>query len=141
MKIEVKKIYPEAKIPVRAHETDAGLDLFSVEEKTIQRGTRQVFGTGIALAIPEGYVGLIWDKSGLAAKNGLTCLGGVIDAGYRGEIFVTLANLGDEDYTVTEGQKVAQILIQRVKLPILEEVEELDETERGDKRFGSTGTH
>lgn len=141
MKIEVKKINPEAKLPERAHESDAGLDLFSTEEGVIPKKEKMVFGTGIAMGIPEGYVGLIWDKSGLAAKAGLTCLGGVIDAGYRGEIFVTLANLGDADYTVTKGQKIAQLLIQRVKLPTLEEVDELDATERGEKGFGSTGTH
>ena len=141
MKLLVKKLQPEAKLPERAHHNDAGMDLFSTEEGVIFRGQKKVFGTGVAMAIPDGYVGLIWDKSGLAAKHGLTCLGGVIDAQYRGEIFVTLANLGDEDYTITEGQKIAQMLIQRVKIPTLEEVDELDETERGEGKFGSTGTH
>ena len=141
MKLPVKKTREDAKLPERAHHNDAGMDLFATEEQIISVGKRKVFGTGIAMAIPDGYVGLIWDKSGLAANHGLTALGGVIDAQYRGEIFVTLANLGDEDYTVTKGQKIAQILIQRVRLPLIEEVEELDETDRGEGKFGSTGTH
>ncbi len=141
MRLAIKRMRDNAKMPERAHHNDAGMDLFATEEDVIPVGKKKVFGTGIAMAIPDGYVGLIWDKSGLAANHGLTCLGGVIDAQYRGEIFVTLANLGDEDYTITEGQKIAQMLIQRVRLPLIEEVGELDETERGEGKFGSTGTH
>jgi dUTP pyrophosphatase len=141
MKIQVKKLNPEAKIPERAHPYDAGLDLFTVDEVVLEKGETVVLGTGIALAIPEGFAGLIWDKSGLAAKNGITCLGGVVDAGYRGEIMVTLANLGADAYTITKHQKIAQMLIQKVELPALEEVVDLDYTERGEKGFGSTGTH
>jgi dUTP pyrophosphatase len=115
--------------------------LFTLHEGIIKKGEKVVFGTGIALAIPESCVGLIWDKSGLAAKQGITCLGGVIDTQYRGEIMVTLANLGSEDCIITEHQKIAQLLIQKVKLPRVEEVDELDETERGKSGFGSTGTH
>jgi dUTP pyrophosphatase len=141
MQLAIKKLHPEAKIPERAHAHDAGLDLFTLDGTTLERHETKVFRTGIALAIPEGHVGLIWDKSGLAAKQGLTCLGGVIDAGYRGEIFVTLANLGTEAYTITKHQKIAQMLIHKVELPTIEEVADLDDTERGDKHFGSTGTH
>ncbi|MEK9174275.1 MAG: dUTP diphosphatase [Patescibacteria group bacterium] len=141
MKLSVKKLDPEAKLPERAHSNDAGLDLFTLDEGVIERHETIVLRTGIAMAIPEGYVGLIWDKSGLAAKHGLTCLGGVIDAGYRGEIMIKLANLGTEAYTITKHQKIAQLLIQPVALPQLEEVKELDETERGNAGFGSTGTH
>ncbi|MCW1888570.1 MAG: dUTP diphosphatase [Candidatus Moranbacteria bacterium] len=141
MIIQAKKIHPEAKLPERAHASDAGLDLFILDDVVLEKGAIVVLGTGIAMAIPEGYVGLIWDKSGLAARHGLTCLGGVIDAGYRGEIMVTLANLGTDAYTITKHQKIAQLLIQEVALPKLEEVEELDETLRGENRFGSTGTH
>ena len=141
MIIQIKKVHPEAKLPERAHASDAGLDLFILDDVVLEKGSTVVLGTGIAMAIPDGYVGLIWDKSGLAAKNGLTCLGGVIDSGYRGEIMVTLANLGTDAYTITKHQKIAQLLIQEVALPKLEEVEELDETSRGENRFGSTGTH
>lgn len=141
MILQAKKLHPDAKLPERAHPHDAGLDLFTVDEVVLEKGATVVLGTGIAMAIPEGYVGLIWDKSGLAAKQGLTCLGGVIDCGYRGEIMVTLANLGTDAYTITKHQKIAQILIQEVALPQLEEVADLDETLRGENRFGSTGTH
>ena len=141
MKLAVKKLDPEAKIPERAHASDAGLDLFTLEGGIIERYGTIVLHTGIAMAIPDGYVGLIWDKSGLAAKHGLTCLGGVIDAGYRGEIMIKLANLGTEAYTITKHQKVAQMLIQEVQVPVVEEVEDLDDTERGAAGFGSTGTH
>ncbi len=141
MLLQVKKLNKEAKLPERAHAEDAGLDLFVLDDVVLEKGATVVLGTGIALAIPEGYVGLIWDKSGLAAKHGLTCLGGVIDAGYRGEIMVTLANLGRDAYTITKHQKIAQLLIQQVALPQLEEVVELDDTTRGENRFGSTGTH
>jgi dUTP pyrophosphatase len=141
MKIQAKKLNPEAKIPERAHSSDAGMDLFTLDEVVLEKSMTVVLSTGIALVIPEGYVGLIWDKSGLASKYGITCLGGVVDAGYRGEIMVTLANLGADAYTITKHQKIAQLLIQKVERPSLEEVEILDETERGEMGFGSTGTH
>ena len=141
MILAIKKLDPEAKLPERAHAHDAGLDLFTLDGYILERHETKVLRTGIAMAIPEGCVGLIWDKSGLAAKDGLTCLGGVIDAGYRGEIMVTLANLGTEAYTITKHQKIAQILIQKVELLVVEEVADLDDTERGENGFGSTGTH
>lgn len=141
MQLAVKKVHPEAKIPERAHAHDAGLDLFTLDGATLERHETKVFRTGIAMAIPEGHVGLIWDKSSLAVNHSLTCLGGVIDAGYRGEILLMLANLGTEAYTVTKHQKIAQMLIHKVELPTIEEVADLDDTERGKKGFGSTGTH
>ena len=141
MKLAIKKLDPEAKLPERAHASDAGLDLFTLEEGTLERYETRVFRTGIAMAIPEGHVGLIWDKSGLATKHSLTCLGGVIDAEYRGEIMLMLANLGTEAYTITKHQKIAQMLIQKIELPVIEEVVDLDDTERGERGFGSTGTH
>ena len=91
------------------------------------------------MAIPEGYVGLIWDKSGLSQKFGLKNLGGVVDSGYRGEIMVGIVNLGKEDYKFEPGQKVAQLLIQKVESPKIEEVENLEEGLRGENGFGSTG--
>jgi dUTP pyrophosphatase len=95
--------------------------------------------TGLAFAIPSGYVGLIWDRSGLAAKHGLHKLAGVIDAGYRGEVGVVLINHGSESFTVEKGMRVAQMLIQSVERVSLTEVEDLDETKRGEGGFGSTG--
>jgi len=89
--------------------------------------------------IPAGYVGLIWDKSGVSVKRGLKILGGVIDAGYRGELVITLHNLGNEDQFFNAGDKVTQMLIQKIELPEIEEVSALSKTKRGDGGFGSTG--
>jgi dUTP pyrophosphatase len=139
MKLEVIKLNPEAKLPTRAHSDDAGLDLYSVEECVIVSGERHAVKTGIAVAIPSGYVGLIWDKSGLASKAGLKTMGGVIDAAYRGEILVVVANLSDAPYEIPKDSKIAQLLIQKVELPEVCEVSELDDTLRGDGGFGSTG--
>lgn len=141
MKLYVKKLYPEAKVPQFALAHDAGLDLCAREAITLAPGERKGIPTGIALAIPEGYVGLVWDKSGLALKKGLKTMGGVIDAGYRGEIVVIAKNLSDEPLSFSSGEKVAQLLIQKVEQPLIEEVAELPESERGAGGFGSTGTH
>lgn len=116
------------------------MDLFADEEITLSPGERVQIHTGIALAIPDGFVGLVWDKSGLSHKYGLKTLGGVIDAGYRGEILVGMVNLGDTAHTFQIGDKIAQMLIQKIEHPNIEEVSVLDETIRGEKGFGSTGT-
>ena len=139
MKLQIKKIDPEAKLPTRAHSDDAGLDLYSVEGCTLQPGERRAVKTGIALAISSGYAGLIWDKSGLALKAGLKTMGGVIDAAYRGEILVIVANLSSLPYAIEKGTKIAQFLIQKVELPEVCEVSDLDDTLRGDGGFGSSG--
>lgn len=139
MEMKLKKLKVEAKLPAFAHDDDAAMDLFAAEDVTIEPGTRAAVPTGVAMAIPEGYVGLIWDKSGIAVKRGLKTIAGVIDAGYRGEVLVGLHNLGDEPQTFESGDKVAQMLIQKFEHPTLVEVEELDETARGEGGFGSTG--
>lgn len=141
MKILAKKLHPEAKIPNFAHPGDAGMDLYSVAQMTLKPGERASVPTGIAMALPDGYVSLVWDKSGVSHKNGIKTLGGVIDSGYRGEYLIGLVNLSQEDFEIKVGQKIAQLLIQKVEHPEVEEVEELDETSRGDGRFGSTGVH
>lgn len=141
MKLEVKKLDPGAKLPTRAHSDDAGLDLYSVEECILAPGGRRAVKTGIAVAISSGYVGLIWDKSGLAAKAGLKTMGGVIDAAYRGEIMVIVANFSDASYAIEKGAKIAQLLIQKVELLEVCEVFELDDTARGVDGFGSSGLH
>ncbi len=97
--------------------------------------------TWIAMEIPDGHVGLIWDKSGLSTKHGLKTLAGVVDAGYRGEISIAMANVGNEPYTFKKGEKIAQMLIQKVEQAEFTEVEELSETSRGAGGFGSTGRH
>lgn len=141
MRLAIKKLYPDAKVPQFALAHDAGLDLFTREAIEFAPGERKGIPTGIALAIPEGYVGLIWDKSGVALKRGLKTMGGVIDAGYRGEVVVIAKNLSEETISFSAGEKVAQILIQKVEHPDIEEVSELPESERGEGGFGSTGSH
>ena len=113
--------------------------MYALDELTIPAGGRALVSTGIALEIPSGFVGLIWDKSGLSIKNGLKTLGGVVDAGYRGEVKVGIVNLSNEDYALQAGDKVAQMLIQKVEQPVVEEVDELSDTSRGTGGFGSTG--
>ena len=93
------------------------------------------------MEIPDGYVGLVWDKSGLASKHGIKTMAGVIDSTYRGEISIVLINLGSEDYLVEKNTKIAQILIQKIEQVEIEEVEDLENTERGDRGFGSSGKH
>ena len=137
MNIKIKKLRDGAKIPAYAHSGDAGFDLFSVDEIVVPAGARVLVGTGIALEIPDGFVGLIWDKSGLATAHGLKTLGGVVDAGYRGEVKVI--NLSVENYTIGAGHKVAQMLIQKVEHTTIEEVAELSGAARGEGGFGSTG--
>ncbi|MCK5466307.1 dUTP diphosphatase [Candidatus Parcubacteria bacterium] len=139
MKIKIQKI-GDAKIPNYAHEGDAGLDIYSAEENYILKsGERKGFLTGIKMEIPSGYVGLIWDKSGLASKHGIKTMAGVIDSSYRGEVAIVLINLGSENYLIEKNTKIAQILIQKAEYAETEEVENLDKTERGDRGFGSTG--
>lgn len=138
MKLKVKKLYENSLIPSRAHHNDAGADLYAYNDHVVLPGKRVTIPTGVALEIEEGNVGLIWDKSSIGAK-GLKTLGGVLDAGYRGEVFVTVQNLGDETYTFSHGQKVAQLIIQKVEFPEIIEVSELSDSLRGEGGFGSTG--
>ena len=139
MKIRFQKILAEAIIPHYAHHGDAGMDIFSAEETIIKVGERKNIRTGIKMELPEGFVGLVWDKSGLALKNGIKTMAGVIDAGYRGEIGIVLVNLSGQDYKIEKGQKIAQMLIQKVERAEIEDTQELSETKRGDGGFGSTG--
>ncbi|MFA6296773.1 MAG: dUTP diphosphatase [Patescibacteria group bacterium] len=139
MKISVKKLKQEAIIPKYAHDTDAGLDLYSIEDYTLKSKQRYIFKIGISVQIPDGYVGLFWDKSGLAAKFGIKVMGGVIDNGYRGEYGIILYNTSDCDFVVKKGDKIAQMLIQKVEHVEVEEVDVLSETDRSDGGFGSSG--
>lgn len=139
MILNIKKLHLQAKLPTFAHTTDAGMDLYCVESFTIAPMERVQVRTGIAIEIPNGYVGLIWDKSGLSHKKGLKVLGGVIDAGYRGEVMVGVINLSQESILFEAGDKVAQMLIQKVEHPEIIEVEELADADRGTGAFGSTG--
>lgn len=142
MKLVVKPLRDGVVIPEYAHATDAGMDLFSTgdEGAIVESGAQISIPTGIAVAVPEGHVGIIMDKSGLAAKHGLKVMGGVIDSGYRGELTVMLLNTGRERVAIKSSQKIAQMLI----VPVLHidiEIGELPAAgdERGEGGFGSTG--
>lgn len=137
--LKIKKLHPDAIIPRYIRSGDAALDLCSCENIIIPVRERRLISTGIAIAIPSGYVGLIWDRSGMAANSGIKSLGGVIDANYRGEIKVILHNLSDKEFSVQKGMRIAQLLVQPVVQAEIKEVEELDETSRGESGFGSSG--
>ncbi len=139
MKIRIKKLHPDAQIPQYANPGDAGMDLFTVEPFELEPGERKSVPLGLALEIPDGYVGLIWDKSGLSHKYGLKNFGGVIDSGYRGEVHAGIMNLSDKYFSFEKGHKIAQLLIQKVDRISFEEAESLSETSRGQNGFGSSG--
>ncbi len=139
MVLFIKKLSEKAILPKYANPYDAGMDLYSNKTITLQPQERKLIPTGIAMAIPSGYVGLIWDKSGIATNHGLKTMAGVIDAGYRGEIKILIHNLSNQSYTIQAGTKIAQMLIQPVEQKKIIEVGDLDDTERGQGGFGSTG--
>ena len=140
MKLKVKRIHKEAKLPTYGHKGDAGMDLFSAEDILLEKGKAIPVPTGIQVAVPEGHVGLVWDKSGISLK-GVHRLAGVIDSGYRGEIKVVMINLGEEPFVINKGKKIAQMLIQPVLSVEIEETGDLGDTIRGDGGFGSTGPY
>ena len=135
MKIKLDK---GAFMPTRAHETDAGLDLYAMEAKVIPACGSAVFDTGVHIELPKGSVGMLKSKSGLNVKHGLTSEG-VIDVGYTGSICVKLYNHSDKDYTGEKGNKISQLVIMPILTPALEIVENLEATDRGNGGFGSTG--
>jgi dUTP pyrophosphatase len=139
MKLYIKKVRPAAILPDYANAHDAGMDLYTAESTIIKPGEHSLIPTGISMAIPEGYVGLIWDKSGLAVKHKLVTVAGVIDAGYRGEIQIAIMNTGAMPYVVEAGKKIAQLLVQPILLPTIMEVTELPDSQRGSDGFGSSG--
>ncbi len=120
-------------------EGDAALDFYAVEEHELKPQDHALIPTGISIAIPQGHAGLIWDRSGIAAKNKIKTMGGVIDSNYRGEIKIILYNLGTESFKIKVGTRIAQMLIQKVEQYPIIEVDNLDETNRGDHGFGSSG--
>lgn len=142
MRIPIRQLDPAAVVPSRAHPGDAGADLFAVETTKIEAGERVSVGTGIALAIPEGWAGLVVPRSGLAARHGIGVVNGpgLIDAGYRGEIRVLLVNHDpSEGFLVEAGMRIAQLVFVPVPEIGFEQVEQLPETSRGEGGFGSTG--
>ncbi len=140
MLLRIKRIHPEARLPAYQHPGDAGLDLFSAEDEVLRAGELRAVPTGIQMAIPGGYVGLIWDKSGISL-HGVHRLAGVVDAGYRGEVKVVMINLGTEPFIIKKGMKIAQLLIQPVAAAEVREAADLDDTSRGEGGFGSTGRY
>jgi dUTP pyrophosphatase len=143
MQIPVKQLDAELPLPQQQHQDDAGYDLFARESVELPaRGGRALVPTGLAVAIPSGYAGFVMPRSGLALRSGVTCLNtpGVIDPLYRGELKVLLVNTDPaEAYTVQRGDRIAQLVVQRVDLVEWVEVDELDHTERDAFGFGSTG--
>lgn len=142
MRVEIKRLDEGLPLPRYAHEGDAGLDLYSAEDVTLGPFERALVPTGIAVAIPEGYAGFVQPRSGLAIKRGLSLVNtpGLIDAHYRGEIKAIAVNLDPSTpISIARGEKIAQLVIQPVARVELAEVEELDETARGEGGFGSTG--
>ncbi|MCC6405057.1 MAG: dUTP diphosphatase [Candidatus Yanofskybacteria bacterium] len=139
MQLKLQRLHPKATVPSYANPSDAGLDLHTMERVVLRPGASALVATGIAVALPRGCVGLIWDKSGLATKHGLKVMGGVIDEGYRGEIRVGLRNLGARRLVLESGHKVAQMLVQKVHRVKVREVATLTATRRGAKGFGSSG--
>lgn len=133
------KVYDKALEPTKAHPNDAGFDIKSDINVEIIPGRRVSVLTGLSIAIPPGYFGLVSDRSGLAKNHGITTLAGVIDSDYRGEISVILLNTGDTVHTVERGNKIAQLLILPVPEVSLYQIDELPGTERGAGGFGSTG--
>ena len=139
MEIKVQKLSEYATMPSKSNQSDAGWDLYAAEDAIIEPSQTELIGTDIAMAIPEGYVGLIWDRSGMATKRGMHRFAGVIDSGYRGPIKVCLWNSTQEHCIINKGERIAQILFQAVPdFPIIE-VQNLDKTSRGSHGFGSTG--
>lgn len=144
--VKVFKLSKQATLPTRNKESDAGLDLYAVESTFIGTGKTVLVKTSVAIQIPEGYVGKIEDRSSLSSK-GLRTGGGVIDAGYTGEVAVVLHNLNNTDassqhgrgYMIEKGQKIAQLLVYKVETPGVEEVTELWTSDRGSSGFGSSG--
>jgi dUTP pyrophosphatase len=142
--IPLRRLDPDLPLPSYAHPGDAGADLVAAEDVELLPGARVAVRTGVALAIPDGYVGLVHPRSGLAARLGVTVLNapGTVDAGYRGEILVILVN-HDRAATVkiSRGDRIAQLVVQRVERAVFQVVDELDETVRGAGGHGSTGGH
>ena len=139
--IGVKLLRPDAKVPKLANHGDGAFDLFSVEDLTLEPGARYAVATGISLEIPQGYEGQVRPRSGLALKHGVTVLNapGTIDSGYRGEVKSIMINHGREPFKITKGMRISQLAIRAAPKALFEAVETLEESERGEGGFGSTG--
>ena len=141
MTVRFKRLCPDAVLPAYAHPGDAGMDIRSVEDIEIAPGARALVHTGLVMALPAGWEAQVRPRSGLALKHGVTVLNtpGTIDAGYRGEVGVILANLGDAPFAVKKGDRIAQLVVAPVTTAAIEETDVVDDTDRGGGGFGSTG--
>src|SRR5947209_2816711 len=140
--LRIRRLNPEASLPTRAFAGDAGLDLYACETLTLEPGERASVRTGIAVEIPDGQAGLVLPRSGLAARHGIALVNapGLIDAGYRGEVRVLLLNTDRRDaFAITQGERIAQLVLVRLELPEIAEVQELALSDRGSGGFGSSG--
>ncbi len=143
MSLRVRRLHDDAVMPRRAYRGDAGLDLHSVDDLVLGPGERASVSTGIAVEIPAGHAGLVLPRSGLAARNGIALVNapGLIDSGYRGEIRVLLLNTDRSDsFTITAGDRIAQLVLVRIETPEVAEAIELADSERGAGGFGSSGS-
>jgi deoxyuridine 5'-triphosphate nucleotidohydrolase len=140
MNIQLKALHPAAKLPVRATPDAAGADLHCIEGFTLQPGERRAIATGLVIEIPAGFYGRVAPRSGWAAKHGIDTLAGVIDADYRGEILVLLINLGSAAFTASAGERIAQLIIERIAVCDFAWAEDLSDTARGAGGFGSTNS-
>lgn len=136
--LPIRRLDPAAVLPTRAHHDDAGLDLYGLEDAAVAPGEGKLLRTGVAVAIPAGHVGLVCDRSSLA-RRGLKTAGGVIDAGYRGEVGVVVWNISSAAQSVKKGERIAQMLVIPIATPAPVESADLGDTVRGAGGFGSTG--
>ena len=144
VQVLIKRLDPGLPVPSRAHPGDAGVDLFTAVDVELAPGARAAVPTGIAIALPDGYAAFVHPRSGLAVRHGVTIVNapGTVDAGYRGEIRVTLLNTdADTPVRFQRGDRIAQLVVQRVECPVFWEVDTLPGSARGDGGFGSTGGH
>lgn len=140
LNIPIKLLTEDAKVPTKKNFVDAGWDLYANEDMWVRPDEIATVKTGVAMSIPRGHVGLIWDRSGLSAKEGLHRVAGVIDCGYHGEIMVAITGLTKKPYFVNKGDRIAQMVIQKIPLHVSwEVVDSLEETTRGEDGFGSSG--
>ena len=141
MTVRFKRLSPDAVLPAYAHPGDAGMDIRSVDDLEIAPGARALVHTGLVMVLPPGWEAQVRPRSGLALKHGVTVLNtpGTIDAGYRGEVGVILANFGDASFAVKKGDRIAQVVVAPVTTAAIEETDVVDDTDRGGGGFGSTG--
>ncbi|MFT7615592.1 MAG: dUTP pyrophosphatase [Candidatus Woesearchaeota archaeon] len=139
MNVRIKRLHKNAIIPKYGRKGDAGFDLHATLGCRIKPGQKVTVPTGIAIELPDGYVSHVWDRSGLAAKHGITTLAGVIDSNYRGEYNIVMINLGEEDYEIKAGDRIAQIVVIKHEVVSFTEVEELEDSERADNWSMSSG--